>query len=92
MERDSVLPLPVRSRGVEPRDVEGIEDLDRLPLVSRADLQAADPNDLRAASANRANLIEVQTSGSTGEPLTVYLSQADLRARAAVEQRVSRLP
>jgi len=57
--------------GLKPEHVRGIEDLARIPPVSRADLQQCDPAELIAHGVDPRRLVEHRTSGSTGAPLTI---------------------
>ncbi|MCP4602229.1 MAG: phenylacetate--CoA ligase family protein [Proteobacteria bacterium] len=62
------------SHGVKPRDIQGIEDLSKLPIVTKQELmdnfETAIPKSL-----NRERAIAIGTSGSTGQPLQVYKDQ-----------------
>jgi phenylacetate-CoA ligase len=70
--------------GVDPRSIRGLDDLQRLPLLSRADLMNA-PEDfavypLPAMWASR-------SSGTSGRPLTVYRTPGSSAYELAALQR-----
>lgn len=56
-----------RAAGLRPQDLRTISALHRLPPVSKSDLLAADPHDLRDAEAGD-RLLLLSTSGSSGNP------------------------
>lgn len=57
--------------GLTPGQVRGIDDLERIPPVTRADLQRCAPDEVVARGVDPAWLVEYRTSGSTGAPLTI---------------------
>jgi len=69
--------------GVRPEQIRGVADLERLPVVEKSDLRAAELTDRLARWARPERLISHHTSGSTGEPFQIlrtryeeYLLQA----------------
>jgi len=66
--------------GVDPARIRTIEDLARIPISSREDIQRLRPDEICDAGARIDSLLVVRTSGSTGAPLTVR--------RTAVEERL----
>src|SRR5262249_11423770 len=61
--------------GARPGDLRGPEDLRRaLPPLTKQDIQGHGPR-LIAANWPRADLLRNQTGGSTGQPITFYLSR-----------------
>lgn len=72
-----------RAAGVDPDAVRTIDDLSRLPLVSRADLRSAFPTRLLAEGSSPADCFLVETTGSTGEPIRLYKDWPALAAFAA---------
>jgi len=73
--------------GVRPEHVAGAADLERLPIVTKADLLAADPDTLVARGLDRARLPFLQTSGSSGEPFTVWRTANEVVRLHALRQR-----
>lgn len=68
--------------GISPKDVRHPDDLRRLPITTRQDLQRAGVEDRLAEGVDRSKLEYVRTSGSTGEPLTIV--RTGLEARLAL--------
>ncbi len=60
-----------------PEDVNTIEDLKRLPLLEKEQLQRTDPLQVVTLPADTKWRMEI-TSGSTGEPLHIYRTWRDL--------------
>jgi len=58
--------------GIHPNDIRGIHDIEKLPLVTKKDLRGKPAELLLPAKANVATYSMVSTSGSTGEPVTLY--------------------
>jgi phenylacetate-coenzyme A ligase PaaK-like adenylate-forming protein len=57
--------------GCHPDEVEGLKDLGRMPIATRAEMQERPAGDLVAAGYDPAALLSYRTSGSTGAPLTL---------------------
>lgn len=57
--------------GVTPRDIQSPDDLARLPLLTKQDIQQ-NLGTLMAEGLTRAGVRENHTGGSTGQPLTFY--------------------
>jgi len=73
--------------GVHPDDIRGLDDLQRIPLTTRAELAAA-PARRRVAAGLDPDRLEVGwTSGSSGASLAVYLTRPEIRMRQAVHFR-----
>ncbi len=71
-----------RAADIDPDAIRTVDDLARLPLVSRADLRAAFPAGLIAENSS-ADRFLVETTGSTGEPIRLYKDWPALCAFAA---------
>jgi len=69
-----------REAGVKPEDVRGIDDLAKIPLTTRRDLQEQPPERLISSKANPQQLMSSRTSGATGEPLEIRYGPADRTA------------
>jgi len=72
-------------RAIRPEDIESIEDLHRLPLLSRDVLRAT--MDTRLAGAPPSWVIKKSTSGSTGEPVVVKYNRESRHWRDATRWR-----
>jgi phenylacetate-CoA ligase len=57
--------------GIQPEEIGGIHDLDRLPIASRAEIQDRPTSDVVARGLKADRLIPHRTGGSTGAPLTI---------------------
>jgi phenylacetate-CoA ligase len=58
--------------GVSPREIRTIDDLRKIPISSRAELQACGPEELLDPRFDRRRLVPHRSSGSTGRPFTVH--------------------
>ncbi|MFA9477758.1 phenylacetate--CoA ligase family protein [Phycisphaerales bacterium AB-hyl4] len=70
--------------GVEPSDLQSLDDLHRLPVMTKADFQSADPRSLLSQRILPARLVREQTSGSSGRPFVMYFDEAYRRMRKAL--------
>ena len=57
--------------GLKPEDVRGLDDLPRIPITSRQDLQELPASDLIVSGVDASSLLTHRTSGSSGDPLTI---------------------
>ena len=58
--------------GVTPSDIKGLDDLRRLPVLTRKDIFSVFPDGILAKNRDSRNVIVRHTSGTTGRPLEVY--------------------
>ena len=63
-------------RGIEIDKVRSMEDIKKLPIVTKSQLRDADPD--KIIPSNSENFIPVSTSGTTGKPLTLYVSPLEV--------------
>lgn len=63
--------------GVKPEDIHGIEDLHKLPFLTKADLRDAYPYGLLAKPLNECVRIQ-STSGTTGRRVVAFYTQHDI--------------
>ena len=75
--------------GFAPGDLRRLEDLRALPPLEKRDIQE-DGADMVARNWPRSDLIRNQTGGSTGTPVTFYLSGARKCSRSAATLRHNR--
>ncbi len=61
----------LRRLGLDPADFVSVDDLAKLPLIQREQVQR-DPEYFTSRAKPLARYAEVHTSGSTGEPLTLF--------------------
>ncbi len=64
--------------GISPENFKGIQDIHKLPTISKLDLIKHYPNGIVSSKINKKKLIEVSTSGTTGKPLTIYVDMFDI--------------
>ena len=64
-------------KGVKPEDIQGIDDLHKLPFLSKADLRDAYPYGLLAKPLNECVRIH-STSGTTGRRVVAFYTQNDV--------------
>ena len=64
-------------KGVKPEDIKGIEDLRKLPFISKADLRETYPYGMLAVPLSECVRIQ-STSGTTGKRVIAYYTQKDI--------------
>ena len=70
--------------GVHPSEVRTLDDLSKLPVITKADLQAAGPDALTSTAFDAARLHWEDTTGSTGEPFATRLDPRFIGMRNAL--------
>lgn len=75
-----------RDQGIDTADVRCAEDLARLPLLTK-ELVRSEPERFRSTSRLGREALWMSTSGSTAEPLGVYLDRHSILLGAAYGQR-----
>jgi phenylacetate-CoA ligase len=60
---------------IRPDDIRSIDDLRKLPVTDKRDLQAAGEGAVRSGQFADQDLKSVRTTGSTGRPFTVFLDE-----------------
>src|SRR5262245_9806778 len=76
--------------GVRPPDIQTVDDLGRLPIISKRDLQEAPEAELVARGVDLASLVVHQTSGSTGTPAVIRRTRSEERLLGAFRLRALR--
>ena len=67
----------MEAKGVTPDDIKGIEDLHKLPFVTKADLRDAYPYGLMGKPLKECVRIQ-STSGTTGKRVVAFYTQHDI--------------
>ena len=67
----------MEEKGVTPDDIKSIDDLHKLPFLSKADLKAAYPYGLLACDLKDCVRIH-STSGTTGKRVVAFYTQEDI--------------
>ena len=62
-----------KEHGIHPNNVKGIEDIEKLPFITKNDLRENFPNGIIPQGFDKENNFVISTSGSTGKPVFVYL-------------------
>jgi phenylacetate-CoA ligase len=79
--------LRMQERGLRPEDIRGQGDLHKLPLLSKDDVRRHLYFDIMSEDHDKAEVLRVTTSGSTGEPFVCYADRAQLEFRWAATLR-----
>jgi phenylacetate-CoA ligase len=75
---------------IEPRDIPRLADIEKIPVTTKATLQALGGSDMLARGFSASSLVARSTNGSTGIPLTVYRQRAEQLLPAFFLWRVRR--
>lgn len=77
-----------KEAGVHPDDIHGMDDLHKLPLITKEDLIKGFPDDIVPIGYKKDNAYLVGTSGSSGRPMSMYkdIEYITIEALAAVRQ------
>lgn len=61
-----------KDAGIHPDDIKKIEDIEKLPFITKDDLRNNFPDGIIPAGFNKEKEFKLSTSGSTGKPVTIY--------------------
>ncbi len=64
--------------GVKPEDIKSVDDIHKLPVITKEDLVRNFPHGIVAKNIPAANYQVVSTSGSTGMPIKIYKDKGQL--------------
>jgi phenylacetate-CoA ligase len=67
-----------KKAGIHPDDIKNIEDIRKLPTVSKYDFKMYYPDGLVSSKIKKSKLIEVTTSGTTGKSLSIYVDMIEI--------------
>jgi phenylacetate-CoA ligase len=76
------------SVGLQPEDVESLDDLRRIPITTKAHLQSVPVERLVARGVDVERCIARRTSGSTGRPLTIHITPEEKLGQTVVSLRI----
>ncbi len=76
-----------RRQGISPEDIRSLDDLYKLPLLSKEDVRRHLYFDILSDNHDRSEILRITTSGSTGEPFVCYADRAQLEFRWAATLR-----
>ena len=71
---------------IDPYSINTLEDLRKIPISSREDVQKSDKSRIIAGQTNMKQCYNYKTGGSTGIPLNIYISNSEMRARHMVAE------
>jgi phenylacetate-CoA ligase len=75
------------SVGVKADEIRSVEDLSKIPVTTKAEIQSSPLSDVLASGVKLDECVHVHTSGSTGRPLDVYLDRSANDYRFALMAR-----
>ena len=75
------------ANGITPDDIKTLDDLQKLPMLSKQDVRENLYFDLLSETHDKKKILKIQTSGSTGEPFVCFADQDQLEIRWAATQR-----
>ncbi len=73
---------------VKPDDIASLDDFQRIPITTKEQLQSLPIDQIVTRGANIARCLERRTSGSTGMPLTVYVTPEEKLRQTLVSLRI----
>ena len=79
----------LKSNGIQPQDIKGIGDLNKIPIVNKADLRKNRKTDLISKKEEIKNLKKLSSGGSTGEPFSVFINNKEDAWRKAIYLRAN---
>jgi phenylacetate-CoA ligase len=74
--------------GFRPEQFRSLDDLDKIPILQKQRLKTAHPEEVVVHGVDPRRCATVDTSGSTGTPLRIYLGSHDLQWQRAVAWRI----
>jgi phenylacetate-CoA ligase len=77
----------MRAQGVTPDDIQGLGDLHKLPFLTKDDVRTHLYFDIMSDNHDKAEVLKVTTSGSTGEPFVCFVDREQLEFRWAATIR-----
>ena len=61
-----------KKAGIHPSDIKGMQDVTKLPFITKKDITNNYPNNIIPTTCNTKNVKTIGTSGSSGKPITIY--------------------
>jgi phenylacetate-coenzyme A ligase PaaK-like adenylate-forming protein/glycosyltransferase involved in cell wall biosynthesis len=77
----------MRELGITPDDVRGLDDLHKLPFLTKNDVRKHLYFDIMSDNHEKSEVLKVTTSGSTGEPFVCFVDRSQLEFRWAATLR-----
>lgn len=73
--------------GIKPGDIRSVDDLSKIPVVTKPEIQATPLTDVLARGFRAEKCVKTSTSGSTGKPMVVYFDKGAADFRFALLSR-----
>jgi phenylacetate-CoA ligase len=77
----------MKATGVTPDDIRTLEDLQKLPFLTKQDVRKHLYFDIMSDNHKKSEILKVTTSGSTGEPFVCFVDRSQLEFRWAATLR-----
>jgi phenylacetate-CoA ligase len=77
----------MREMGIVPDDIRSLDDLSKLPFLTKDDVRKHLYFSIMSDNHDKAEILKVTTSGSTGEPFVCFVDRAQLEFRWAATLR-----
>lgn len=77
----------MKQAGVHPDDVKTLDDLQKLPFLTKDDVRKHLYFDIMSDNHDKDEILKISTSGSTGEPFVCYVDRSQLEFRWAATLR-----
>ena len=74
---------------LKPEDIQTTADLSKIPMLSKTDVRENLHSGLLSKRIGKKEILEINTSGSTGEPFTIFADRAQLEFRFATTMRAA---
>jgi phenylacetate-CoA ligase len=78
-----------KSAGIKPDDIKCLENLSKLPLIRKSEFRQVSPRQRVSIEFDINKLKMIRTSGSTGEPFTIYICDREDEWRKAIYMRAN---
>jgi phenylacetate-CoA ligase len=78
-----------KSRRIFPDDIKTVDDLNKIPIVRKADLRKNPKRDLISTNSKIDQLKKLTSGGSTGEPFSIYINSKEDAWRKAIYLRAN---
>ncbi len=73
---------------ITPNDIQTVEDIYKIPIISREELRASRLSEILSKRVNPGECIRYRTSGTTKEPLDIYLNKNEEISQGALYLRM----
>jgi len=74
--------------GIQPDDVNCLHDIPKIPITSRKQIQSISREEIISTDINLAHCLKLRTSGSTGMPLDIFISEREIMSRWLSYRRI----